>query len=120
MTAPLQIVNSFWLDIGCLGIIEIALEDAYACMSMKAFLQKQLNSRKVDSETLFLEINLCLRKWLIVDAYKPLDQSKSVLLESLSKSLSICLDIYENVVLLGNFNKTQKTKISNILQAPLL
>ena len=34
---------------------------------------KQLNSHKDDSETLFLEINLRLRKWLIVGAYKPPD-----------------------------------------------
>ena len=61
---------------------------------------KQQNSRKDDSETLFLEINLRFRKWLIVGAYKPPDQSKSVFLESLSKSLSIYLDTYENVILL--------------------
>ena len=56
----------------------------------------QQNSRKDDSETFFLEINLRLRKWLLVGAYKPPDQSKSVFLESLSESLSICLDTYEN------------------------
>ena len=65
---------------------------------------KQQNSRKDDSETLFLEINLRFRKWLIVGAYKPPDQSKSVFLESLSKSLSIYLDTYENVILLWDFN----------------
>ena len=32
---------------------------------------KQLNSHKDDNETLFLEINLRLKKWLIVGAYKP-------------------------------------------------
>ena len=63
-------------------------------------------AQKMDSETLFLEVNLRLRKWQIVGAYKPSDQSKSLFLESLFKGLSIYLDIYENVILLGDFNMT--------------
>ena len=43
---------------------------------------KQLNSHKYDSETLFLEINVRLRYWPIVDAYKPPEQSKYVFSES--------------------------------------
>ena len=58
----------------------------------------------------FLEINLRLRKWLIVDAYKLPDQSKSVFLEKLSKSLFIYLDTYVNVILLGDFNMTPEDK----------
>ena len=54
---------------------------------------KQTNSRKDDSEILFLEINLCLRKWLIVGADKPSGQSKSVFL-GLSKSLSKYLNTF--------------------------
>ena len=50
---------------------------------------KQLNSHNDDSETLLLEINLRFKKELIVGAYKHQDQTKSVFLESLSKSLSI-------------------------------
>ena len=71
---------------------------------------KQLNLRKEDSETLFLEINLRLKKWLIVGAYKSPDQRKSVFLESLSKSFSIYLDAYENVILLGDFNMSTEVK----------
>ena len=72
---------------------------------------KQLNLQKNDSETLFLEINLCLRKWLIVGAYKPPDQSKSVFLKSLSKSLSTHLDtLYENVIILVDFKMTPEDK----------
>ena len=41
---------------------------------------KQLNSQKEDSEILFVEISLLLRKSLIVGAYKPPDQRKSVFL----------------------------------------
>ena len=33
---------------------------------------KKLNPHKDDSETFVIEINLCLRKWLRVKAYKPL------------------------------------------------
>ena len=73
-------------------------------------LVKQLNSHNDDSETLFREINLRLRKWLILDAYKPPDQSKSVFLESLSKSHSIYLDTCAKVILLGHFNMTPEDK----------
>ena len=76
----------------------------------KSISMKQLNSHKDGSGTLFLEINLRLRKWLIVGAHKPPDQSKSVFLESLSKSLSIYLDIYENVILLRDFTMTPEDK----------
>ena len=51
-----------------------------------------------------------LRKWLIVGAYKPSGQSKSVFLESLSKSLAIYLDTYEKVILLGDFSMTSADK----------
>ena len=70
---------------------------------------KQLYSHKDDSKTLFLEISLRLRKRLIVGANKPPDQSKSVLLESLSKSRFIYLGTCENVILLG-FNMTPEHK----------
>ena len=43
---------------------------------------KQLNSHKDDSETLFLEINVRLRNWPIVGAYKPPEQRKCVFSES--------------------------------------
>ena len=73
---------------------------------------KQLNSRKDESETLFLVINLCLRKRLIVSAYKPPEQMKSVFM---SKSVHIYLDAYENVILL-DFSKTLKDKTRNFLK----
>ena len=77
---------------------------------------KQLNLHKDDSETLFLEINFRLRQWLAVGAYKPPDRSKSVFLECLSKSLSIYLDTYENVILLGEFNMTTEDKKLQFLE----
>ena len=72
---------------------------------------KQLNSHKEDSETLFLEINLRLIKLLIVGAYKPPDQSKSVFFRKfIYRSLSMYLGTYENVILLGDFNMTSEDK----------
>ena len=69
---------------------------------------KQLNSYKEDTETLFLEINLRLIKLLIVGAYKPPDQSKSVFFRKfIYRSLSMYLGTYENVILLGDFNMTK-------------
>ena len=73
------------------------------CMYVnESILVNQLNSRKDDSETFFLEINFRLRKWLIAGAYKPPDQSKSVYLESLSKSIFIYLDTYKNLHLFAD------------------
>ena len=114
-TARFQIVNSVWLGVGCLDMIEIALEEAYVNENIPL---KQLNSQKDDSETLFLEINLHLRKWLIIGAYKSPDQSKSVFLESLSKSLFIYLDTCENVILLGDFNMTPEDKNLQLFADP--
>ena len=90
-------------------MIEIALKEAYACMSMKAFLLTTKFPQS-DSDTLFLGINLRLRKWLVVGAYKPPEQSKFVFLESLSESLFIYLDTYENAIVLGDFNMTPEDK----------
>ena len=80
-TAPFHLASSVLLGMGCFEMIEIALKEAYACMSMKAFLLTTKFPQS-DSDTLFLEINLRLRKWLVVGAYKPPEQSKFVFLES--------------------------------------
>ena len=58
------------MGIGCLGMTEIALVEAYACTLRITFLQNK--SHKDDTESIFLEINIRLRKWLIVGA----DQTK--------------------------------------------
>ena len=65
---------------------------------------EQLNWRKNYSENLFLRISHCLRKRLIVFAFKHPDQSKLIFLESLSKNLFIYLETHENIILLGDFN----------------
>ena len=47
---------------------------------------------------------------MILGAYKPPDQSKFVFLEGLSKSFSIYLDTYGNVILFVGFNMTPEEK----------
>ena len=71
---------------------------------------KQLNSHKDDSEILFLEINLRLRKWMTGGAYEPPYQSKSVFLETLFGNLPLYLGTYKNVTLFGDFNLTPEDK----------
>ena len=81
------------------------------CMYVKDNIPaKQLKSHKDDTESIFLEINIRLRKWLIVGAYKPPDQRKTPFLESLSKNLSTYLETYENILMLGDFNMTPEDK----------
>ena len=72
---------------------------------------KQLNL-KFDKETeaIYLEINIRLRKWLIVGLYKPPSQNNSLFLENMSKNLSRYLDSYENITLSGDFNMTPEDK----------
>ena len=70
----------------------------------------RLNSHKDYSESLFLEINFRFRKWLIVGG--PLDQGKSIFLESLYRDHFICQGIYENGMLFGDPTITTKNKHS--------
>ena len=86
-------------------MIQLALEEVNESIGTK-----QLNSHKDDSKTPFIEINLRLSEWLIVGAYKPPEQTKSVFSESLSKTLSIYLNICENVILLGYLNMTTENR----------
>ena len=72
---------------------------------------KQLNLHLVkETEAIYLEINILLRKWLIVGLYKPPSQNNSLFLENMSKNLSRYLDSYENITLLGDFNLNLEDK----------
>ena len=77
---------------------------------------KQLNLHwDKETETIYLEINIQLRKrfvWLywIVGLYKPLSQSSSLLLRNMSKNISRHLDSYENTTFLWDFNITPEDK----------
>ena len=72
---------------------------------------KKLNLHlDIDNEAIFLEINICSRKWLIVGLYKPPIQNNSLFLERISKNISQYLDSYENITFLGDFNMTPEDK----------
>ena len=72
---------------------------------------KQLNIHlDKELEAIYLEINIRLRKWLIVGLYKPFSQNNSLFLENRSNNLSRYLDSYENITLLGDFNITPEDK----------
>ena len=72
---------------------------------------KQLNLHlDKETEAIYLEINIRLRKRLIVVLYQPPSQNNSLLLENMLKNVSRYLDIYENITLLGDFNMTPKNK----------
>ena len=72
---------------------------------------KQLNLHlDKETEAIYLEINIRLRKWLIVGLYKPPSQNNSLFLENMLKNLSRYLDSYENITLLGDFNMTPEDK----------
>ena len=67
-----------------------------------------------ETEAIYLEINIPLRKWLIVGLHKPPCQKNSLFLEKMSKNLSKYLDSYENITLSGDFNMTPEYKTYNI------
>ena len=77
----------------------------------KNIASKQLNLY-LDKGTaaIYLEINIRLRKWLIVGLYNHPSQNNSLFLENMSKDLSRFLDSYENRTLLGDFSMTPGDK----------
>ena len=94
----------------CLDKTEIVLVEV--CLyGEKNIAPKQLNL-KFDKETqaIYLEINIRLRKWLIIGLYKPPSQYNSLFLKNISTNLSRYLDSYENTTLLGDFNMTPEDK----------
>ena len=86
---------------------------------------KQLNLHlDIDNEAIFLEINICSRKWLIVGLYKPPIQNNSLFLESMSKNISQYLDSYfKNTCVTGigvsDFHKLTAVSLkSHVLKSP--
>ena len=61
-------------------------------------------------EAIYPEINIRLRKWIIVNLCKPPNQNNSLFLENMSKNLSRYLDSYENITSLGDFYMTLEDK----------
>ena len=59
------------------------------CIYVKENIASKQSNSHLDKETeaIYLETNIRLRKWLIVGLYKSPSQSNSLLLENMSKSL---------------------------------
>ena len=79
------------------------------CLYVKnSIASKQLTSHieNIDVESIYLEINVRKRKWLIISTYKPPTQNDPLFSENLSNNLSTYLKDYDNILLLGDFNMT--------------
>ena len=72
---------------------------------------KQLNLHlNKETEAIYLEIIIRLKKWLIVGLYKSSSLNKSLFLENMSRRFSRYLGSYENITLLGDFNMAPEDK----------
>ena len=81
-----------------------------------------------DFEGIFLEINLRKTKWLLMGGYNPSQHTISKFLNHVSKTLDKCLPIYDNFLLIGDFNSSVDTNfmsdfcslydLSNLIKQP--
>jgi exonuclease III len=55
-------------------------------------------------ESIFIEINIKTQKWCIINVYRSEDIKVDDFLSILSKSLDQVLDIYENIMIIGDMN----------------
>ena len=58
----------------------------------------------IDIECVFIEINFHKKKWLVVGSYNPLKSTIADHLEKLGKHLDTILPLYDNVIIMGDFN----------------
>ncbi len=87
----------------CGGGLILYLRNDIPCKQIK--LQYTLPS---DIECLFIEINLRNKKYLLVGGYNPHKDSSPYFLNHVGKALDTLLCVYENILLLGDFNSTQE------------
>ena len=67
-------------------------------------------------ESIYLELNLRKRKWLVIDIYKPPSYSEDAFIKSLFSCLTNATKEFENILLLGDFNMTaENTKMKQLL-----
>ena len=73
---------------------------------------KQLRNHDLptDIEGMFIEINLRKKKWLIFGGYNPHKEHIAYFLDKVGGSIDKYISIYDNLLLLGDFN----TEINNI------
>ena len=60
-------------------------------------------------ESIFFEVNLRKKKWLIMGGYNPAKESTSYFLNYVSKNLDKTLANYDHVVIFGDLNSTVST-----------
>ena len=65
------------------------------------FREDRNDTPKID--TIFIEINLKKRKWLLIALYNPHKDMIGNHLDSIGKQLDILCEKYENIILLGDF-----------------
>lgn len=77
------------------------------------YVNKQLPSRRLhrcpiaaDIQVVMVELNLRKHKWLLLTIYRPPSQTAKYFLDNLSMIIDFYSTIYENVVILGDFNST--------------
>ena len=58
----------------------------------------------IDKEYIFIEINLYMKKWLICGVYNPSKNQIKNLTMFLSQNLDHYLSLYDNIIILGDFN----------------
>ena len=81
----------FRQDRNCFGVgFCICVKENIASKQLSLYLDKE-------TEATYLEINMQLRKWLVIGLYKTPSQNNSLFLESMSKKLSRYLDSYDIV-----------------------
>ena len=69
-----------------------------------AFSLKPVFKSDADNESLFVEINLYKKKYLIGSTYNPCKNSISKHLNSLGKDMDTIIPNYDNIILMGDFN----------------
>ena len=74
---------------------------------------KQLNNHNSDTciEAMFLEVRIKSRKWLLIGAYKPPNQSDNLFLDNISTNLTFYSKYYENFIILGDLNMNPQNKL---------
>ena len=71
---------------------------------------------KKNSEIILFEFSVSNKKWLLLGNYKPPSQNDLSFINELNLALNFCSPIYENFVLLGDFNmSTENPNLKNFM-----
>ena len=87
------------------GVVMIFVRDDIPCRVLKS------HSIPQNLEGIFLEINLRKVKWLLFGGYNPHKDNTSIFLTHLTPILDHYLSIYDNYILIGDFNSEPNEEI---------